>query len=223
MQYNNFHKPYTILVGQKILVNNIPMINSKKINYVIYSNQYKKHILYTNFFKNKLNIINILNQNMLLSEICFFYNKDYNKENYVFSKKNIFPQYWHWPLKNLHMNFFYNYSINNNQGIEIAGIQGQPIFASSKGKVVYIGGFFKNYGKLIIIKHDNNYLSMYGFNKNIFVQLNDQVYKSQKISTMGYSNNNLSRLYFEIRCKGNTINLFNLFPNIKLKNIKKFN
>ncbi|QCI16651.1 hypothetical protein D9V60_02120 [Buchnera aphidicola (Aphis craccivora)] len=114
------------------------------------------------------------------------------------------------------MKFFYNYSIKND-GIEISGTQGQSIFASSKGKVVYIGDIFKIYGKLIIIKHDNNYLSIYGFNKNIFVKLNDQVYENQKISTMGYSNNNLAKLYFEIRFQGNPINLLNLFPNIRLK------
>jgi len=83
--------------------------------------------------------------------------------------------------------------------------------------VVYVGDFFKNYGNLIIIKHNNNYLSMYGFNKNIFVKLNDEVYAHQKISTMGLSKNNLARLYFEVRLKGNSVNLLSLFPSIKFK------
>lgn len=83
--------------------------------------------------------------------------------------------------------------------------------------MVYVGDFFKNYGNLIIIKHNNNYLSMYGFNKNIFVKLNDEVYAHQKISTMGLSKNNLARLYFEVRLKGNSVNLLSLFPSIKFK------
>ncbi|QFQ32581.1 peptidoglycan DD-metalloendopeptidase family protein [Buchnera aphidicola (Aphis fabae)] len=192
------------------------MINTKKINYIIYSDKYKKHILYTSFFNQKLNIINILNKNTFLTEICFFYNPNYNKKNEIVSKKNVVSEHWYWPLKNPYMKFFYNYSINNN-GIEISGTQGQSIFSSAKGKVVYIGDIFKSYGKLIIIKHDNNYLSIYGFNKKVFVKLNDQVYANQKISTMGYSNNNLAKLYFDIRFQGTPINLLTLFPNIKLK------
>ncbi|KAF0707757.1 Protein NlpD/LppB, partial [Aphis craccivora] len=105
------------------------------------------------FFNKKLNIENIFNKNKLLTEICFIYNKNYNEE------KNVFSERWYWPLKNSNMKFFYNYSIKND-GIEISGTQGQSIFASSKGKVVYIGDIFKIYGKLIIIKHDNNYLNI---------------------------------------------------------------
>ncbi|QCI18945.1 hypothetical protein D9V64_02125 [Buchnera aphidicola (Aphis nerii)] len=211
LKYNNFDKPYKLLIGQKILVNNISVINNKKINYIIYSDRYKKNILYSNFFKNKLNILNILNRNKSLTKICFFYNTNYNV-----LRKSTFYNHWYWPLKNLRAQFFYNYSINN-KGIEIAGIQGESVFASCKGTVVYVGDFFKNYGNLIIIKHNNNYLSMYGFNKNIFVKLNDEVYAHQKISTMGLSKNNLARLYFEVRLKGNSVNLLSLFPSIKFK------
>ncbi|QFQ32232.1 peptidoglycan DD-metalloendopeptidase family protein [Buchnera aphidicola] len=216
LKYNNLHKPYRILVGQKILVNNISMVNNQNINYIIYSDKYKKHILYTSFFNKKFDIINILNKNTLLTEICFIYNKYRNQE------KDIFFKYWYWPLKNSNMQFFYNYSINK-EGVEIEGVEGQPVFAMEQGKVVYISNTFKNYGKLIIIKHNNDYLSIYGFNKKIFIKLNDQVHANQKISTIGYSENSVAKLYFEVRFQGNPINLLSLFPKIKLKKHRKFN
>lgn len=216
LRYNNFQKPYKILIGQKILIDYISMTDKNNINYIIYNDKYKKHILYTSFLDKKINIINILNQNKSMTEICFFYNINDHKKNYNFSKKNISSKHWNWPIKNSKMIFFYNSSINN-EGIEISGIKEQPIFAASNGKVVYIGDIFKSYGKLIIIKHNNNYLSLYGFNKNIFVKLNDQVHENQKISTMGCSKNNLAKLFFEIRFKGNSINLLNLFSHVKLK------
>ncbi|WP_053940354.1 peptidoglycan DD-metalloendopeptidase family protein [Buchnera aphidicola] len=216
LKYNNLYKPYKILVGQKILVNNISMVNHQNINYIIYSDKNKKNILYTSFFNKKFDIINILNKNNSLNEICFVYNKYRDKEETMFFKR------WYWPLKNSNMQFFYNYSINN-EGIEIEGTQEQPVFAVDKGKVVYISNIFKNYGKLIIIRHDNAYLSIYGFNKNIFIKLNDQVYANQKISTIGRSDKNTPKLYFEVRFQGNPIKLFNLFPNIKFKKHRKFN
>ncbi|QCI18381.1 LysM peptidoglycan-binding domain-containing protein [Buchnera aphidicola (Aphis nasturtii)] len=209
LKYNNFHKPYKILVGQKILVNNISMINNN-INYIIYNNKYKKHILYTSFFNKKSNIMDILNKDTSLTEICFFYNKNYITE------KNIFSKNWYWPIKNSNMQFFYNYS-TDDEGIEIEGIEGQTVFAADKGKVIYINDVFKNYGKLIIIQHNNDYLSIYGLNKKIFVKLNEQVYAYQKISTIGDLKDGVTKLYFEIRFKGNPVNLLNLFPKIKLK------
>ncbi|WP_428994345.1 murein hydrolase activator EnvC family protein [Buchnera aphidicola] len=216
MSQNSFHKPYKILVGQKILVNDILVVNKNKINYIIFSNSNKKNILSTICVNKQINIINLLNKNILFKEICLFYNKNYHEKNNIIIKKHIFSEHWFWPVKNTRMSFFYNYSANN-QGLEIEGVQGQSVFSVAKGKVVYIGDTFKNYGKLIIIKHANNYLSMYGFNKNIFIKLNDQVSENQKISTIGCLDNHLSKLYFEIRFKGNPINLLKLFPNIKLK------
>lgn len=192
------------------------MIDTKEINYIIYSDKYEKNIFYASCFKKKLNIINLLNKNVLLTKICFLYNKNHNTENNIFLKKHIFSQRWYWPIKNLNMKFFYQDS-TNEEGIEIEGTPGQSVFSSAKGKVVYIGDIFKSYGKLIIIKHDNNYFSIYGFNKKIFIKLNDQVNENQKISTLEFSKNHLSKLYFEIRFKGNPINLLYLFPNIKLK------
>ncbi|CAL4324747.1 Murein hydrolase activator NlpD [Buchnera aphidicola (Protaphis terricola)] len=159
---------------------------------------------------NRILIHDIFNQNKSIITFCIFCNKKIGLQHKICEKK------WSWPLKNKYMSFFYN-SSSNQQGIEINGFEGQSVFSISKGRVVYVGDFFKNYGKLIIIKHNSDYLSMYGFNKYIFVKINQKVNQDQKISTIGYSKNNLSKLYFEVRFKGSPINIFNFFPNIQLK------
>ncbi|AWI49554.1 peptidoglycan DD-metalloendopeptidase family protein [Buchnera aphidicola] len=94
-------------------------------------------------------------------------------------------------------------------------MEGQSVFAAASGEVVYVDDDFENYSKLIIIKHKNNYLSVYGFNKSILVKQKDKVYKNQKIATIGSLKNNAVKLYFEIRYKGEPVNPLNLLPNLK--------
>ena len=64
---------------------------------------------------------------------------------------------------------------------------GQPIFASAAGKVVYSGSGLRGYGKLIIIKHSNTYLSVYAHNKTLLVKEGERVVRGQKIAEMGDS------------------------------------
>ena len=90
-------------------------------------------------------------------------------------------------------------------GVDYAGVLGQDIYATRDGKVVYSGNALKEYGNLLIIKHDNHYLSAYAYNKKNLVHEGQFVHAGDKIATMGqdlYGNN---ILHFEIRYLGKAI------------------
>ncbi len=94
------------------------------------------------------------------------------------------------------------------KGVHLGGREGQPIVASESGKVVYSGSGLKGYGNLIIVKHDKNYLSAYGYNRKILVKEGQMVRGGQQIAEMGRSDKGAPLLHFEIRHKGKPINFW---------------
>lgn len=103
----------------------------------------------------------------------------------------------------------------NRKGIDIAGKAGQPIYASSGGKVVYSGTGLRGYGKLVIIKHNKTYISAYAHNDQILVKERETVKKGQKIAEMGSTDTDQVKLHFEIRKFGKPIDPAKLLPPIK--------
>jgi lipoprotein NlpD len=95
------------------------------------------------------------------------------------------------------------YSANGpNKGIDIAGRSGQPILAASAGQVVYQGGGLRGYGRLIIIKHNADFLSAYAHCDKIYVKEGNMIKQGQKIADMGSSGTDRAMLHFEIRYRG---------------------
>lgn len=94
---------------------------------------------------------------------------------------------------------------DGRKGIDIAGNAGQPISASAPGKVVYSGTGLRGYGKLVIIKHNNTYLSAYAHNRLLMVKEGQMVAKGQKIAEMGNTDSNQVALHFEIRRLGKPV------------------
>lgn len=92
------------------------------------------------------------------------------------------------------------------KGIDIAGKLGEPITAASDGKVVYAGNSLRGYGNLVIIKHDNTYLTAYAHNRTLSVKEGDPVKKGQKIAEMGDTDTNSVKLHFELRVNGKPVN-----------------
>lgn len=92
------------------------------------------------------------------------------------------------------------------KGIDIAGKLGEPITAASDGKVVYAGNSLRGYGNLVIIKHDNTYLTAYAHNRTLSVKEGDSVKKGQKIAEMGDTDSNSVKLHFELRVNGKPVN-----------------
>ncbi len=99
-----------------------------------------------------------------------------------------------------------------SKGIAIAGREGQPIVAAGAGRVVYSGSGLVGYGRLIIIKHDNRFLSAYGHNKEILVAEGDEVKSGQRIATMGEGPGRRAMLHFEIRADGRAVDPLEHLP-----------
>ena len=100
----------------------------------------------------------------------------------------------------------------NLKGIDIAGKAGQPVVASAAGRVVYAGTGLRGYGKLIIVKHNNTFLSAYAHNRDILVKEGQQVGKGQKISEMGDTDADQVKLHFEIRRLGKPVDPAKFLP-----------
>ena len=90
-------------------------------------------------------------------------------------------------------------------GVLIDGKKGQSIVAVAPGRVVYAGSGLIGYGKLIILKHNDTFLSAYGYNASLLVKEGAQIKKGQKIATMGEGPERKARLHFEIRRNGNPV------------------
>ncbi len=99
-----------------------------------------------------------------------------------------------------------------HKGIKIAGRAGQAVRAAESGKVVYSGSGLIGYGRLIIIKHNDNYLSAYGHNRKLLANQGQLVTRGQKIAEMGKSNDGRALLHFEIRRDGKPVNPMRLLP-----------
>lgn len=106
----------------------------------------------------------------------------------------------------------FNRQRNDAKGIDIAGRLGDSIVASAKGKVVYSGDGLISYGKLIIIKHNNTYLSAYAYNHKLLVKEGDIVKTGQKIAQMGRKDKLSPRLHFEIRKNGKPVDPLKYLP-----------
>ena len=97
-------------------------------------------------------------------------------------------------------------------GILIRGRTGEPIRAAAPGRVVYAGSGLIGYGELIILKHNDTYLSAYGYNETLLVRENQTVKRGQRIATMGEGPERKPRLHFEIRRNGEPIDPRRFLP-----------
>ncbi|WP_076998808.1 murein hydrolase activator EnvC [Variovorax sp. KK3] len=90
----------------------------------------------------------------------------------------------------------------NNKGLDIAGSLGDPVVASADGRVVYVGSELRGYGNMVIVKHNDTFLTAYAHAQNIVVKEKDVVRQGQKIAEMGSSGTDRVKLHFEVRKQG---------------------
>lgn len=121
------------------------------------------------------------------------------------------PLTWRWPTGGKVIST-YSKSAAGRKGIDIAGKSGQTIRAAAAGKVVYSGNGLPRYGNLLIIKHNDVYLSAYAHNKSLLVQEGQIVKAGQKIATLGRSGTQRNQLHFEIRRNGKPIDPMRFLP-----------
>ncbi|MBU0500471.1 MAG: peptidoglycan DD-metalloendopeptidase family protein [Gammaproteobacteria bacterium] len=119
--------------------------------------------------------------------------------------------HWRWPTQGRVVSGYAEGDIGR-KGMLIAGREGQPVYAAEQGRVVYSGIGLKGYGRLIIVKHDKDYLSAYGHNRRILVKEGDAVAVGQQIAEMGQAGRDQSQLHFEIRYQGKPVNPARLLP-----------
>ena len=119
---------------------------------------------------------------------------------------------WQWPMHN-GLDYRYRRDKAGLSVLEIYGIPGQKIRAVAPGKVVYSGNGIANYGWMLVIKHDNDYMSIYAHNSSLLVQEGDEVKAGQEIALLGATGaTDRPKLYLEARYQGRKIDI-----NKKLK------
>jgi lipoprotein NlpD len=114
-----------------------------------------------------------------------------------------------WPSKG---NVIDRFDENKNKGIDISGKSGDPIQAAADGKVVYAGNSLRGYGNLVIVKHDNTFLTAYAHNRTLLVKEGDTVKKAQKIAEMGNTDADQVKLHFEVRKHGKPVDPMAYLP-----------
>ena len=115
------------------------------------------------------------------------------------------PPAWSWPASG-RIGVEFGGKPGSGTGVLIDGRAGQPIVAAASGRVVYAGGGLIGFGQLIILKHNDTYLSAYGYNARLLVKEGQTVTKGQQIATMGEGPERKPRLHFEIRRNGKPVN-----------------
>ena len=118
---------------------------------------------------------------------------------------------WQWPTQGNVIQGFSN-SDGGNKGIDISGSRGQPVKAAASGRIVYAGNALRGYGNLIIIKHNDDFLSAYAHNDKILVSDQQEVKAGQEIAKMGSTGTNAVKLHFEIRYKGKSVDPVRYLP-----------
>ncbi len=118
---------------------------------------------------------------------------------------------WRWPASGKVV-MTYSTSEGGNKGIDIAGSRGQPVYAAAAGKVVYVGNQLRGYGNLVMIKHNEDYITAYAHNDKLVVNNGQSVKIGQQIATMGNSDADSVRLHFQIRYRATAIDPLRYLP-----------
>jgi len=176
-EFNSISPPYVIHPGQKLVLTSTRSI--KKTHKVVTKQPQVKSL--------KPSHLNAKNQKARL-----------------FDSNRVVKKWW-WPVRT-QLKKHYVKSLESEQGIDISGRMGDDIIASADGVVVYSGNGLVGYGNLIIIKHNQSYLSAYANNDKLYVSENTVVNAGDKIASMGKNNTGKVQLHFEIRFEGQTIN-----------------
>jgi len=115
---------------------------------------------------------------------------------------------WQWPVRGKILTGF----SSHNQGLDLDGHEGDPVYAAAEGKVVYSGTGIIGYGPLIILKHNNTYLSAYAHNRQLLAKEGDRVVRGQQIAEMGRNQRHHVVLHFEVRQNGKSVDPLPYLP-----------
>ncbi|CDL87278.1 murein hydrolase activator NlpD [Xenorhabdus cabanillasii] len=208
---NGISEPYSLNVGQVLRIGNATSRNGV----LIASNSTQSKIEQVDFQKGNAYPANTDRQNprKMLPRVTVSDSDDDASKSSPATGLNASKAInnWKWPAEGKILEGFSD-SRGGNKGIDIAGSRGQPVFAAASGKVVYTGNALRGYGNLIIIKHDDDYLSAYAHNDSMLVRDQQEVQAGQKIATMGSTGTSSVRLHFEIRYREKSVNPLRYLP-----------
>ncbi|MBS3953221.1 MAG: peptidoglycan DD-metalloendopeptidase family protein [Methylomicrobium sp.] len=136
-------------------------------------------------------------------------NTSQKKPTFSTDNKKLLKLHWHWPITGMVVKDFKQ---TDKKGIDISGYIDQPVQAAESGKVVYSGKGPKGVGNLLIIRHDEVYMSAYANNKELLVREGQEVEKAQFIAKVGMSRSGKPSLHFEIRQYGNPVDPLYYLP-----------
>ena len=116
---------------------------------------------------------------------------------------------WAWPAGG---SLLVPFEEGKTKGVALGGKQGDPVWAAGDGRVVYAGSGLRGYGNLVILKHNNTYLTAYAHNSSLLVKEDQVVRRGQKIAEMGSSDADRVQLHFEVRRQGKPVDPLKFLP-----------
>ena len=116
---------------------------------------------------------------------------------------------WIWPT---HGPVLAGFDEVKNKGLDIGGTAGEPVLAAADGRVVYVGAGLRGYGNLIILKHNNTFLTAYAHNQTLLIKEDQSVRRGQKIAEMGNTDADRVKLHFEVRRQGKPVDPTKYLP-----------
>ena len=206
---NKLSRPYKILPGQKLIVskkkntNSSPAIGNKSVT----KNSNKSSSSKTQPPIKKIVAPN-KKQEYGKNVRDIKVSKKVTLQGSPFSKK---IREWQWPASGKVIARF-STAQQGNKGINIAGRRGDKVKAAAKGKVVYAGNALRGYGQLVIVKHNDDYLSAYAHNDKILVKEKQLVNAGDVIAKMGDTGEQRVMLHFEVRFRGKSVNPMKYLP-----------
>ncbi|EGM78664.1 metalloendopeptidase-like membrane protein [Rheinheimera sp. A13L] len=203
---NNIAPPYRILVGQKIHLVNVSLSSSAPKRPVSAVKSQKSTTSTVKTAKQNQSKLTTANKAVARNNQTGYVQKQTVKENATSATNSVSSSKvrWAWPVRGPILAGFSN-AEHGNKGLDIGGKAGTPIKAAAAGEVVYAGNALRGYGNLVIIRHNDDFLSAYAHNRKLLVKERDTVVSGQTIAEMGNTDAPSVRLHFEIRFRGKSV------------------
>ena len=202
---NNISPPYNIFPNQKLI-----LVAKKNVDANNHKHSSNKQTKSSNIINNKVvkKIVASPKNNQYGENVSRKKRIENDLSNDNFSQK---VSQWLWPVKGKVIAQFSS-ATQGNKGLDIAGRRGTKISSTASGKVVYAGSALRGYGKLIIIKHNDDYLSAYAHNDKILVKEQQQIKAGDVIALMGNTGAQRVMLHFEVRFRGKSVDPLKYLP-----------
>jgi lipoprotein NlpD len=205
-QLNNISPPYRIFVGQTLRIDNkkYTIISAQQqVSSVKALKSTKDRVKKPSQSQSKLTTAN---KAVARNNQTGYVQKQTVKQNATSTENSVSSAKvrWAWPVRGPLLAGFSN-AEHGNKGLDIGGKAGTPIKAAAAGEVVYAGNALRGYGNLVIIRHNDDFLSAYAHNRKLLVKERDTVVSGQTIAEMGNTDAPSVRLHFEIRFRGKSV------------------